>query len=359
MPLLDRYLLKEFSRNLLWIVAVFTAVYLLVDFFEKIDNFIESREPLTLAIKYFLLKIPFIIEQLMPVSILLAGIITLGLLHHHLELIALKAGGINLLRIVRPIVAGSLLFTGLTLALCQWVLPATMSVTNKIWHEQVHYRAPRGIDRNGRFFYKGEQGFYSFEQPKSDSHHYRNFSYAGWNEDYDLILLLTAKNAVWQQDEWFFTEGQLKKRLTGKDYAIELFDRTAFNLPEKPTDFFIPKYKYQEMSISQLFARAQLAGEQTGAQAWLDFHGRISYIFLGIPLLLLGLPMLILINEKWGRDISLAVPASCGLAFGAWIWWGAFQSMAKVSYLHPVPASWGIHFLVGGLGIFLLRRQNG
>lgn len=93
-------------------------------------------------------------------------------------------------------------------------------------------------------------------------------------------------------------------------------------------------------------------------QTWLDFHDRISYICLGIPLLLLGLPMLILINERWGRDTSLAIPASCGLAFGAWIWWGAFQSMAKVSFLHPIPASWTVHFLVGRAWDFLLRRQN-
>lgn len=171
-------------------------------------------------------------------------------------------------------------------------------------------------------------------------------------------MLLTAKSALWQTDHWLFSDGQLKKKTPDQNYSITIFKQLKLTLPENPTDFFIPEYKYNEMSISQLYSRAKSAGGQEYTKAWLEFHGRISYIFLGLPLLLLGLPMLLLISERWKRDISLAVPASCCLAFIAWIWWGTFQSMAKASYFSPGMASWSIHFLVGGLGVFLLRRQS-
>ena len=77
MTLLDRYLLKQFIKNFLLVLISLVSIYLLIDFFEKIDNFSDAGKPTSLAIKYLLLKIPIIYDQLLPVCILLAGIITL------------------------------------------------------------------------------------------------------------------------------------------------------------------------------------------------------------------------------------------------------------------------------------------
>ena len=359
MKLLDRYLLKVFSKNLLLILATFTAVYLLVEFFESMDNFIETKQPMGLAITYFLLKIPFIIEQLMPISILLSGVITLGLLNHHLELIALKAAGIPTTRIVRPIVLGCMLFIGLTLAMCQWLLPVTISTTNKIWYEEVKKGMPKGtIIRKGRFYYRGTQGFYSFERPVLTANNFLNFSYAAWDDDYDLQMLLNAETATWQDEQWLFSRGQIKKRTGNNEYAVEIFDHTALQLPEDPSQLFVPKYKFDEMSFSELFIRARSAADLEDDTAWLAFHKKLSYTFLGLPLLLLGLPMLLLVHQRWGQDLSLAVPASCFLAFISWVGWGTFQSMAKNAYLPPAVASWTVHLLVASLGIFFLNQQD-
>jgi lipopolysaccharide export system permease protein len=359
MKLLDRYLLKVFSKNLLLILATFTAVYLLVEFFESMDNFIETKQPMGLAITYFLLKIPFIVEQLMPISILLAGVITLGLLNHHLELIALKAAGIPTTRIVRPIVIGGILFVGLTLAMCQWLLPVTISTTNKIWYEEVKKGMPKGtIIRKGRFYYRGTQGFYSFERPVLTANDFLNFSYAAWDDAYDLNMLLQAETATWQDGQWNFSQGQIKKRTENNGYVVEIFDRTALQLPEDPSHLFVPKYKFDEMSFSELFIRARHAAALEDDTAWLAFHKKLSYNLLGLPLLLLGLPMLLLVHQRWGRDLALAVPASCFLAFLSWVGWGTMQSMAKTAYITPAVASWAVHFLIGSLGVFFLNRQD-
>ncbi|MBW1790790.1 MAG: LptF/LptG family permease, partial [Deltaproteobacteria bacterium] len=103
MTLLDRYLIKQFLGNMLLVLGSLVAVYLLVDFFERIDDFIEAEKSIGLAALYFLLKIPFILDQLLPVCILLAGIITIGLLYRSRELMSLHAGGINIFRVSFPI----------------------------------------------------------------------------------------------------------------------------------------------------------------------------------------------------------------------------------------------------------------
>ena len=62
--------------------------------------------------------------------------------------------------------------------------------------------------------------------------------------------------------------------------------------------------------------------------------------------------------QKWGRDLSIAIPASCGLAFVAWGIWGAMQSLAGAGYLHPGIAAVTVHILFAGTGIYLLRQQD-
>jgi len=356
--ILDKYLLQQFGRNLVLVLAAFAAIYVLVDFFERIDNFIDAGKSTSLALRYLVLKVPSIVEQLMPVCILLAGILTLGLLSYNNELIALQAGGVSAIRVMAPIAAGGLLCTFVVLAAWQWLLPATVSANNRIWYEEVQHKVPQGIYRHPRFYYKGEKGFYTYMEYDPQEMRFGNFFYSAWDDEYHLAVSIYAKTATWQQEKgWYFQEGQLKTRTADGDYSVEMFAGVSYNLPDTPSELFIPEYKDMELSLAGLYREAG-ASMKRGDPAKLQvFHGRLSSIFLGLPLLLVGLPMVLLVHRKWGRDLSLAIPASCVLAFLAWISWGALQSLAKAGYIHPALASWFIHFLVAGAGIYAIRKQ--
>ena len=130
-----------------------------------------------------------------PILILLSGVITLGILSHNNELTAMMAGGIHMRTIIHPILIGSLLFTMLFLSMAQWVLPRTIAATNTIWYEEVKGMVPLGIFRNGRYYYKGKEGFYSFARPWPDKYIFLDFSYSSWNPDHKLKMLVSAKRA--------------------------------------------------------------------------------------------------------------------------------------------------------------------
>ncbi len=361
MKLLDRYLLGQFIKYFFTVNVGFVAIYLLVDFFERIDNFSRAGKPFALAMKYFLLNIPFIIDQIGPVLVLLSGVITLGILNHTRELIALKAGGIPLKTIIRPLILGGLGLTILFLAAAQFLLPKTITATNNIWYEQVKGKVPLGIHRNGRYYYKGKEGFYSFEWPQTEKYVFKNFSYSCWDKNYNIQTLISSEWADWneQRKEWILKEGQIQTAKEDSTYTIRNFKYWQIPLPEKPEDFLVPEYQSAELSLTALFFDIQKKDiEHEKNKAWAEFLGRISYIFLGFPLLLLGLPILLISYQKWGRDLSIAIPASCGIAFVAWGAWGALQSLARAAYISPLFAAVIIHLLFAGAGIYLLRKQD-
>jgi lipopolysaccharide export system permease protein len=356
--LLNRYLLGQFVRNFLTVATGFIAIYLLIDFFDKIDHFTHAGKSFRDALTFFFLNVPFILDQLGPVLILLSGVITLGILNHNHELQALKASGIPLKTIIHPLLLASICVTVLYLAMAQWILPLTISASDKIWYESVQGKVPLGAHRNGRYYYKGSEGFYSFKWQDPGKYIFRNFSYSSWNNDYSLDTLITCQSAEYKNEIWQLQKGQIQKR-TGKNYEIQIFEDRQVKLPESPEIFFIPEFKPEEMSITDLYkdiTRKDTDSEQVKARA--DFLGRVSYIVLGLPLILLGMPILILSYQKWGRDLSIAIPASCGIAFIAWGLWGALQSLARAGYIFPLFAATIVHLVFAIAGSFLLYKQD-
>ena len=359
MQLLTRYILAQFTRYFFTINVGFVAVYLLIDFFEKYDEFADAGKPASLIIQFFLYNIPFVIDQLGPILILLSGVITLGILNHSNELTALKAAGIPLKRITRPIFIAAFLFTTLFIGTAQLLLPKTISITNDIWFEQVRGKVPLGIYRNGRYYFKGNEGFYSFNWPKNEEMVLINFSYSTWDENYNIKDVTVAKFARWTPSGWTLRRGQIQRHTSDDSYATEMFGARNFYFPETPEDFLIPEYESAEMSLTGLFAdigEQETSDDKTIARA--EFYSRVSYLILGIPLLLLGLPILILSYRKWGRDLSIAIPVSCGMAFLAWGAWGALQSLAKTGYIPAIPAALSVHIVFSLFGMYLLKMQD-
>ena len=357
MSLLYRYIFSQFTKNLAMVLGALITIYLLVDFFEKIDNFIEAGHPATLAVKYLLLKIPLIIDQIMPVCLLLAGVITLGVMAQSREFMALEAGGLSVKRILAPILLTTLFYTSLSLLAGEWIVPNTISETNRIWYEKVKKSKSQGIVRNGRVFYKGKEGIYSFKRVSKKEDTFRNFNYLVWNSTYDLTLLLSAKKASFQNGTWLLRNGRLKTIDKAGRYDLKSFTKYEMTMPDQPDDFFIPEYKSEEASISDHLEQIILGLDPEGT-SWRNLNRRLSYIFLGIPLVLLGLPTLIIAHQRWQQDLAVAIPISCVMAFVAWGWWSTAQALISVYNFSPSVASWSIHLVIGTLGFLMINRQS-
>ena len=357
MTILDRYLYKQFSRNFFLVCGGLIAIYLLIDLFERIDNFHEAHKSIGLALKYFIYKTPTIYNELSPLCIMLAGIITVGILNYSREMTALKAGGIPFWRLIKPILKAAFLFTFISLAAAQWLLPVTTSVINHIWHEEVRQEMHSGIVRNGRVYYRGSKGIYSFIRPDPAQNRFIDFKYLATDKNYKVNLFITAKKAFWQ-DKWRLEEGQIFHPTKEDKINIKNFKEISITLPDPLKDFFVPSYKVTELPLGRLAITAIKDRHNGDLKNWVELNRRLSYLFLGIPLVLLGIPVVIIVHYNWGHDLIMAVPISSGLAFAAWGLWSANQAMTNAAYINPIVASWLIHFIVGGIGLYLIKLQD-
>jgi len=113
MSLIEKYLTKEIFKYFGIVLLTVVGIYLAVDFFQRIDNFLEANLPFSKIISFYQLKIPLIIIQIAPVGILLAVIIVFGLMNKNNEIIALKSSGVSIFYLLGPVVLIGLLLSSL------------------------------------------------------------------------------------------------------------------------------------------------------------------------------------------------------------------------------------------------------
>lgn len=78
MALLSRYVRKNFIKFYFLSVTAFSGTYLLIDFIEKVDNFVDKSASISTLMLYFMSSLPLIFTRVTPLAILMAAFMTIG-----------------------------------------------------------------------------------------------------------------------------------------------------------------------------------------------------------------------------------------------------------------------------------------
>jgi lipopolysaccharide export system permease protein len=134
---LSRYLLRQNLFYLLTTLAVGTALYLMSDLFDRLDDFMEAGLGMATALRYFAVKIPLIISQIMPAVFLVSVVVQLCLMARSRELLALRSGGVSLASLTWFVVLYSIFWCLGQLVFSQFVGVYGEREAARIWSEQV------------------------------------------------------------------------------------------------------------------------------------------------------------------------------------------------------------------------------
>ncbi|MBA7583589.1 hypothetical protein ES708_25535 [subsurface metagenome] len=124
MTILDRYILKEFIKIFALILVSLAGLYLIVDFFERIRMFLSNHASMRQMASYFLLTLPVILSQMIPIAVLLSTLLSFGILSRNCEITAMKANGLSLYRISLPVIVASFAICMATFLLNEFITPS-------------------------------------------------------------------------------------------------------------------------------------------------------------------------------------------------------------------------------------------
>ncbi|QSW90116.1 MULTISPECIES: LptF/LptG family permease [Flavobacterium] len=104
MKILDRYLLKTFLFTFTTVFVILFFIFILQTVWLFISELAGKDLDLILVVKFLLFSMPRIIPLVLPLSVLLASIMTFGNLAENYEFAAMKSSGISLQRAMRVLI---------------------------------------------------------------------------------------------------------------------------------------------------------------------------------------------------------------------------------------------------------------
>ncbi|MBU6281543.1 LPS export ABC transporter permease LptG [bacterium] len=355
LPTVSGYLLAEFGRSLLLCLAGFIAIYLCVDFFERFASFLSHGASVGLILLYFLLKIPRILTEIMPVAVLAATLLGLGALARRNELMAMRACGISLAQIAAPVLGACLAISVLMLAWNEWVVPATALRAHQVERVKIRKKQVRSHFNEFEIWYHGLRAFTNidrFDAKQDRVHGLRRYEF---DDDFHLRRIVTAPLAKWTGERWVATDAvEVLFGPTG-DLETKPLPPDDLGLVETPEDLGAAYREPEELSYREL--RREIADlEKKGIDTTDSRVGlmlKLSVPFVSLVMAMIALPLAVRRSRQAGVAANVGTALVVGFSF--WVVLAFATSLGKSGVLPPAVAAWSPNLIFAAIGaIFFL-----
>lgn len=358
MGTLTRYLLREMLRIWALALAAFTLLYLVVDILDRMHLFIRHQATTEATVRYFMLKLPLMVLQVLPVAVLLATLLSLLSLSLHHELTAMRASGISLARIAAPFLGTALALAAGGFLLNEYVVPQTQARVQEIMRVEVERKPPVTTLTQNRIWYRGREAIYYFQAFDPRLEQLSGISVYYLTPDFQLRARIDARRARWTGEGWVFQQGVTRELGPGGLVRAKPFTERRVPLPETPEGFLGIRREAAEMGFRELRQYVdRVRGEGYDPTPYaVEMHARLSLPFATVLMALLAIPFTLRSPRAGGP--ALAIGLSLALTFLYWLILSLGLSLGKAGMLPPVVAAWLGNLLFAAAGGLMLLRPE-
>lgn len=360
MKILDRYILNEFVKMFLLILASLVALYLIVDFFERIRMFLSKNASMGQMASYFLLTIPMILSQMIPVAVLLGSLMSFGILSKNSEITAIKANGLSLYRLSLPVIVASSVICIAAFLLSEFVTPHTNQKAKYVKLVEIQKKGQMGSFKQNEIWYRGEQGIYNFSMFDPHTHTLRGIRIHFFEHNSPGSMRLSqridAKEAVWANDRWEFRDLIITTFSRDGIPSIKRVASRTIPLSEEPSDFMVVQKDTEEMGLLELrrYTKKMRSEGYDTVRYQTDMHGKIAFPLVSIILAILGISFSLKSERSGG--IAQSIGLGIVIGFSYWIVFAFAVSLGRAGTLPPVIAGWAANLVVGVAATILFIR---
>lgn len=357
MKIITRYLYRQFFIYFFLSLATFLIIYLVIEFFGKIDKFIEASVPLDITFLYFIYQSPFIILQLIPVSVVISVMLMLGLMNKHNEVLAMKCSGFSMYNISYTLMGISVMIGIGAFFLSESIVPVTSSVSNRIWNSNVEKKNNRGSYKLSHIWYRGKKSIYQIRTYDKKSKIIEGITIFFFNKDFTLNKRIDARKAQWKNSGWCLNDGLIQDLSINGGEKLKRFLTYNIQLPETPENFERSIKSPEEMSFWELRKYTRKIKEEgyDSSQYRVDLNIKIAFPFICPVLTLVGIPIA-LRRRKGGIPFSISI--GVGISFLYLLALGLSRSLSVSGVLPPLLGAWMANLLFSLFGIYLLFAED-
>ena len=353
--ILDRYVAVTYGRMLALSAAALASVFYISAFTELSEKVFKGAATWAMLGMFLVYETPQYFYYIIPLSVLLASLVTIAMLTRNSELIVMKACGISLYRVAVPMLVGGVLAGGALIGLEQTVLGEANRRAEAIKHV-MKGGSPETFDVLNRRWVMGTDGaiyHYNYFDPRKNE--FTGLWVYRVVDDLSRFTerTYTARAVYAGQTMWRMNQGWKREfDQQGAPGLLTPFSETRQTL--EPASYFTTQSPDPEfMSYTQLrdyTNRLEASGLDVVKQQ-VALWRKVSFPFVTIIMTLLAVPFAVTI----GRSGAMAgIAAAIAIAIMYWTTISVFAAMGAGGVIAPLLAAWAPNLLFGAGAAYLL-----
>ena len=357
---LDRYVSRSFLVPFFGCLLLIFGLYASFDIMKRIDEFqrkgLETVLPAILS--YYGYLFPVFVLETVPAVILVAAGWALVRMSSRRELLALKASGISLHRLVLPVFLWTLLISAAVFWARESVVPEAAK-RKELIDRELDEKVARNL-----FLEDEEYGFKLFVRAYDFSDNTMSrVSIVELHPHNVLKTTIRADAGEWVQQGGLHLEKVQIDRF-GEDGtpqgAPEVL--TTLQVPTSLTQFHFAEAQEESISFTSLFLTLRQLAERIRdnpgiPQFRVMFHSRLASSFSALVLLLFGIPLLVGFGDSMSSRF-LATVVCMAVAACYYVVSFVFASMGGTGAINPALAGWLPTLIGAPLGVWLFESMR-
>jgi LPS export ABC transporter permease LptG/LPS export ABC transporter permease LptF len=355
--LIDTYVLNSFLFWFAVLMASFVMMAEVYNFFDLLSDIIHNGIAMSRVVTYLFFLAPLLIYKMLPISVLVAVLVTFGVLTKHNEVTAFKACGVSLHRLAIPVMALSMMLSVGLFAFDHFYLPDANRKQDALRNEIKGKPVQTYLNPERKWIYGAGSHIYYYKYFDNGNNLMAGVSvYELDPKTFDLKREISAERAQWQPalHTWIFQSGWVRE-IHGK---FESFQVKTFPHLEEPPDYFLKKLEQgKEMNFQELQAYItdlQQSGFDT-VRLRVQLHEKFSVPLFALIMAMISVPFAFLVGN---RGALAGIGVSIGIAMAYWGIGKLFEQVGNANQLPPSVAAWSPDLLFALAGGYLLLRMR-
>ncbi|HMC21023.1 MAG TPA: LPS export ABC transporter permease LptG [Thermoanaerobaculia bacterium] len=353
--ILDRYILREFLKILTLVLVSVAVLAIVVDYTQISGDVQSNRIPFHTVFAYYRFYLFQILNWTLPISVLVATLITFGLFSKNNEVTAFKSAGMSLYRVAAPIVGIAVAMSVLSYLMLDYVLPYSNQRVDELRKKIKGQRTVTAAQNQQKLWFLGKGryiiNFLSYDRNSKQLSQIQIFEFHP--TQFRLTRRVYAESAKWDGQGWVFERGWM--RSFGDDRTVVY---TPISAPlrlfysERPEDFATEIKQPDQMTFAQLrryvdtIRKSGYAAEDLSVK----LYEKTSWPFISVVMALIALPFAFRTGKRgalYGIGIALVV----GIIY--WMVFAIFTKFGEVGNLPAILSAWSANVLFAIAAIYL------
>lgn len=361
MKIFDKYIIREYIRTFLILLASLSVVFIVIDIIDNLPRLMRHGASFNQAALYYLLRLPYLVILTSPVTMLLTGLFLMNSLARYNESVAIRAAGISIKRAMFPLFVLGLLMSIIIALLGEFVLPRTEAKRTYVYQVLIRDEQPEDQMLKARINYQGKNGlFYYFGFFDGYKNNLRIVDITRLDPVSGTIIeRITASGADWKYNQWILKDCEIRKFKNHQPIEWKYYPTIVLPVMDvQPKDFIRITKKTLSLNFFELrdyIERLKKVGDDYSKEL-VDLHLKVAYPLTNLIVIFFFIPVATSNIRSKGRGWIFML--GLVVCFMYLTLMRISQSLGYNQILPPIVAAWAPNAFFALLGFVFLKKAE-